>query len=265
MDWTLKPYTYLDLIAEASDPTLLDRAVASLSYGDWVQYGDGSPDQFRKVYTRLMSTDTTFRVKETVAARIGRFSEWIHERRREMEENRENRADQDRWTRQGDVYWMARSKEREEEAEKEEEEKGRAIQVTEFFLGQRIRTDTISQHFTPTWENCTFILHLLTLPFDQFIAKCLCINDQNVRFGNHDDIFYRSVEHCDYLLRAAKRPDDVTHISKCAWVGSGLIRSVQTGSEAAPISKLPDACKDRVRTVQTGSVTTKSDQAGISE
>ncbi|KZS88230.1 hypothetical protein SISNIDRAFT_532525 [Sistotremastrum niveocremeum HHB9708] len=201
--------TYLDLIGETSDPTLLDRAVASLSYRDWMQYGRGSVDQLQKVYTRLMATDTSFRVKETVTAQISRFSAWIPKRRKQIEENREDRALQDGWAREGDEYWIAQSKEREEEAKKEEEEEARAIQLTRFLLSQR--KDNISRGFTPTWENCTHIFDLLSLPFDKFVAKCLCIHDHNINLGDHQYIFFWSVNHCDDLLRADKS-DDVMRI-----------------------------------------------------
>ncbi|KZT33840.1 hypothetical protein SISSUDRAFT_377976 [Sistotremastrum suecicum HHB10207 ss-3] len=200
---------YLDLIADASDPILLERAAASFSYRDWVQYGDGSVDQLRKVYSRVMATDTSFRVRETVNAQISRFSAWIPQRRKEIEENRSWRADQDRKAREGYAFYMAGSKEREEAARKEEEEQFRVIQLTEFLVSQR--KDIISEYFTPTWENCSDILDLFSLPFDKFVAKCLCIHDHNINLGDHRNIFFWSVNHCIQLLRADKS-DDVTRI-----------------------------------------------------
>ncbi|KZT31141.1 hypothetical protein SISSUDRAFT_1068045, partial [Sistotremastrum suecicum HHB10207 ss-3] len=73
------------------------------------------------------------------------------------------------------------------------------------------RKDQISRWFNPTWENCTHILDLLSLPFDEFVAKCLCIHDQDINLGGHDSIFFHSVLHCFDLLRADKS-DDVTRI-----------------------------------------------------
>ncbi|KZS87008.1 hypothetical protein SISNIDRAFT_538360 [Sistotremastrum niveocremeum HHB9708] len=201
--------TYLDQIAEASDPTLLDRAVASLTYGDWVQYGGGSVDQLQKVYTRLMATDTSFRVKETINAQVSLFSAWFSKRWKEIEENREDRAYADRQASEGHVYFIAGSKEREEQAKKEEEEKRRAIQLTKFLISQR--KDGISFCFTPTWENCTEILDLISLPFDAFIAKCVCIHDHNINLGYHQRIFPLSVSHCLGLFDDDKT-DDVTRI-----------------------------------------------------
>ncbi|KZT33787.1 hypothetical protein SISSUDRAFT_1132315 [Sistotremastrum suecicum HHB10207 ss-3] len=199
--------TYQDLIAEASDPTLLDRAVASLSYRDWMQYGGGSADQLQKVYTRLMATDTSFRVQETINAQISRFSAWFSERRKEIEENREDRAERaGSPATEGDENLSEGEFEAKEE---EEEEERRVIQLTAFLVKQR--KDQISRWFNPTWENCTHILDLLSLPFDEFVAKCLCINNYNINLGDHRRIFFWSVFHCFELLRAHKR-SDVTRI-----------------------------------------------------
>ncbi|KZS87023.1 hypothetical protein SISNIDRAFT_491424 [Sistotremastrum niveocremeum HHB9708] len=203
---------YLELIADASDPILLKRAAASFCYREWVQHGDRSINQLSKVLSRLTATDTSFRVRETVNMQISRFRAWITERRSQMEENRKTRAQEDGWARQYGLY-MARSKER----EKEEEEEHRAIELTKFLISQR--TDNISEHFTPTWENCSDILDLISLPFDKFIAKCLCINDHSMNLGDHDLVFFYSVEHCKDLLRA-KKSDDlariVSHVDLCS-------------------------------------------------
>ncbi|KZS88231.1 hypothetical protein SISNIDRAFT_532527 [Sistotremastrum niveocremeum HHB9708] len=200
---------YLEMITDASDPILLERAAASFCYRGWVQHGDGSISQLGKVYSRLTATDTSFRVRETVNAQISRFSAWIPERRKQIEWNRRHRAERDMAARNGNEFWMARWKEREEEAKKEEEEQLRTIQLTEFLIRQR--NDDISRYFTPTWENCTHILDLISLSFDKFISKCLCIYDHSINLGNHHWIFFRSVSHC-YRLLDADKSDDVTRI-----------------------------------------------------
>ncbi|KZT33839.1 hypothetical protein SISSUDRAFT_1122654 [Sistotremastrum suecicum HHB10207 ss-3] len=201
--------TYLALIADASDPSLLERTAASFHYRGWVQHGDGSTDQLRKAFSRLMAMDTSFRVRETVSEQISRFNLWITGRRKQMEKNKEDRADEDRRATEGYPYYRERSKERKEQANKEEEEERRAIQLTEFLVSQR--TDKISRYFFPTWANCTDILHLLHLPFETFVSKCLCIDDYNTNLGNHHRIFFYSVNHCFHLLGADKS-DDVKHI-----------------------------------------------------
>ncbi|KZT35241.1 hypothetical protein SISSUDRAFT_1051714 [Sistotremastrum suecicum HHB10207 ss-3] len=66
-------YVYTELIADASSPGLLERAVASFSYLEWVQSGKVSLDQLEKTFNRLMSTDTSIRVRETVIARVPLF------------------------------------------------------------------------------------------------------------------------------------------------------------------------------------------------
>ncbi|KZT33799.1 hypothetical protein SISSUDRAFT_1053780 [Sistotremastrum suecicum HHB10207 ss-3] len=164
--------TYLDQISEASDPTLLERAVASLSYADWVQYGTGSIDQLEKVYSRLLSTDTSFRVKETVSAQVARFSTWLAMKRAEIETNRRVRTRRARKFSKKARFSLTRSKEIEErtkkEAEKENQEELRAIELTQFLIKQR--DDRVSACFTPTKENYADILDLISLPFDRLIA-----------------------------------------------------------------------------------------------
>ncbi|KZT32936.1 hypothetical protein SISSUDRAFT_1054880, partial [Sistotremastrum suecicum HHB10207 ss-3] len=77
VDWTSRSKllkTYLELIVDANDPKLLDRAVPSFSYTAWVNYGDTKIDLLKRVYDRLMATDTSMRVRETVRAQILRFA-----------------------------------------------------------------------------------------------------------------------------------------------------------------------------------------------
>ncbi|KZT32000.1 hypothetical protein SISSUDRAFT_1067276 [Sistotremastrum suecicum HHB10207 ss-3] len=191
---------YFELLTDTSDPILLERAVASFRYRDWVQYGDGSMDQLRKVLSRLMATDVSFRVRETVSAQISRFSAWIPERREQMKEVQEA------------IEEYRDEEEMEEKEKREEEEKRRAIQLTKFLVGrQEDDISDISEHFTPTWENCTDLLDLISLPIDKFVAKCISIHDHNINLGNHREIFDSSVNHCDDLLDADKF-DDVTRI-----------------------------------------------------
>ncbi|KZS90872.1 hypothetical protein SISNIDRAFT_518225 [Sistotremastrum niveocremeum HHB9708] len=64
---------YTELIADASSPGLLERAVASFSYLEWIHSGKVSLDQLEKTFNRLMSTDTSIRVRETVTARVAQF------------------------------------------------------------------------------------------------------------------------------------------------------------------------------------------------
>ncbi|KZT33643.1 hypothetical protein SISSUDRAFT_395659 [Sistotremastrum suecicum HHB10207 ss-3] len=60
--------TYMELLAEANDPKLLDRVAPSFSYSAWVDYGEGSIELLERVYNRLMASDTSTRVRETVRA-----------------------------------------------------------------------------------------------------------------------------------------------------------------------------------------------------
>ncbi|KZT32181.1 hypothetical protein SISSUDRAFT_1067129 [Sistotremastrum suecicum HHB10207 ss-3] len=196
-------------MAEASDPGLLERAATSFSFSYWVRYGGGTLDDLLSVRTRLNATDTSFRVRETLNVQISRFGLWIKERRKQMEKNRKTRALDEELARGAHELHIARSKEREEQRKKEEEEARRAIELTKFLLSRR--EDNISEHFTPKWENCADIVRLISLPFDQFIAECLCINDHNNNLGDHQNIFFYAVNHCINFLNTNKF-DDVTRM-----------------------------------------------------
>ncbi|KZS88217.1 hypothetical protein SISNIDRAFT_532514 [Sistotremastrum niveocremeum HHB9708] len=180
---TMLMEVYLELMAETSEPGILERTTASFSLSQWVRYGGGTMDELWTVRTRLMASHTSFRVRETMNRQFARLSLWFSQRQREPEEVRSGRA-------------------REDQA-REKNEEVRVIELTKFLVGQR--TDEISRHFAPTRKNCTEILNLLSLPFDEFIAKCLC--DRNIDVGNHRKIFHYSVAHCLNLLRVGKSHD----------------------------------------------------------
>ncbi|KZS95597.1 hypothetical protein SISNIDRAFT_464597 [Sistotremastrum niveocremeum HHB9708] len=72
----------MDLIAEASDPKLLDRVSSSFSYKAWVllQWSDKVPiELLKRAYDRLMASDTSTRVRETVRAQMSRFAKYCRE------------------------------------------------------------------------------------------------------------------------------------------------------------------------------------------
>ncbi|KZT33800.1 hypothetical protein SISSUDRAFT_379420 [Sistotremastrum suecicum HHB10207 ss-3] len=107
--------------------------------------------------------------------------------------------------------FMAREEEREKEAEQKAKEESRTVELTNFLVRQRT-DDSLSPFFTTTSENCTDILDLISLPFERFVAKCLCINDHDdINLGDHHSIFFWSVNYCDDLLRANRR-GEVTRI-----------------------------------------------------
>ncbi|KZT33088.1 hypothetical protein SISSUDRAFT_444187 [Sistotremastrum suecicum HHB10207 ss-3] len=175
--------TYLHLIAEASDPKLLERAVGSFSYATWVIYGGGltSLDALERAYSRLMATDTSIRVRETVNVQIGYFALWIREREAQRQ-----------W--EGGPWVTAQPKELEENS--------RVLHLTEFLL--RLPSQDIYRSLIPTHSNIPRILELLAFPFDQLTAHCLCINDQTTELGDHDDILNHAMQHCDALLNEGK-------------------------------------------------------------
>ncbi|KZT36929.1 hypothetical protein SISSUDRAFT_912380 [Sistotremastrum suecicum HHB10207 ss-3] len=188
--------TYLELLADASEPALLERAAASFSFSHWVQHGGGTVDDLWTVRTRLSATDTSFRVRETINAQIPRFRAWLQERHKEIEDNRRERRTNEARLR-GQVRYKLHLEALENEARKEDDEEQRTIELTQFLLNQR--TDGMSSQFTPTRDNCADILELIDLPFDVFVAKCLCIHDRNDHLGDHHDIFHASVNYCEAL------------------------------------------------------------------
>ncbi|KZS88851.1 hypothetical protein SISNIDRAFT_489695 [Sistotremastrum niveocremeum HHB9708] len=189
------------------EPGLLERAAASFSFSHWVQHGGGTVDDLWTVRTRLNATDTSFRVRETINAQIPRFRAWLAGRHKEIEDNRKERyAHEERLRERGGFELHLEALE--DEAKKEDEEEHRAIELTQFLLNQR--TDRISGKFTPTRDNCAGILELIGLPFDVFVAKCLCVHDRDDHSGNHHDIFHASVNYCEALR--SRQSEGVTQI-----------------------------------------------------
>ncbi|KZS88849.1 hypothetical protein SISNIDRAFT_459272 [Sistotremastrum niveocremeum HHB9708] len=199
--------TYLELMADASEPGLLERAAASFSFSHWVQHGGGTVNDLWTVRTRLNATDTSFRVRETINAQIPRFRAWLQERHKEIEDSKRERRANGEWLR-GRVGYELHLEALEDEAKKEDEEGHRAIELTQFLLSQR--TDRVSSQFTPTRDNCPDILELIDLPFDVFVAKCLCIHDRDDHLGDHHNIFYASVNYCEALR--SRQSEGVTQI-----------------------------------------------------
>ncbi|KZT38031.1 hypothetical protein SISSUDRAFT_787588 [Sistotremastrum suecicum HHB10207 ss-3] len=73
---------YLSLLSQSNDPNLLERAIGSFSLVGWVKYcsGNGKWDDIelsvkmlKKAYTRLTASDTSFRVHQTLKARLRSF------------------------------------------------------------------------------------------------------------------------------------------------------------------------------------------------
>ncbi|KZS87013.1 hypothetical protein SISNIDRAFT_491416 [Sistotremastrum niveocremeum HHB9708] len=62
--------TYMELISEGGDPDLLERVVPSFSYQEWIHHGKGSVTHLEKAYNRLMATDMSTRVHETLKTRF---------------------------------------------------------------------------------------------------------------------------------------------------------------------------------------------------
>ncbi|KZT38891.1 hypothetical protein SISSUDRAFT_707913 [Sistotremastrum suecicum HHB10207 ss-3] len=200
---------YLELIAEVNDPNLLEGVVASFSYSDWVQYGDGCVEQLTKVVNRFMASDTSRRVRQTVMSQISRLSSWLHERQSKVNELRTQRTEHQNW-----MAWigggfhselMRMKQEEEEEAERER----RILDVTTFLL--QGHGHPIYRNFLPTYQNCAYILEIVSLPLEESIARCLRAYDDQRPLGDCDKIFSEAVDYCDSLLRSGRK-DALTRI-----------------------------------------------------
>ncbi|KZS88938.1 hypothetical protein SISNIDRAFT_489598 [Sistotremastrum niveocremeum HHB9708] len=171
--------TYMDLIAEASDPKLLERAVASFSYVEWFQNRDQSQEELarmKKTWDRLTATDTSLRVRETLTARARQFV---------PSDSWEIRVLGERLT----------------------------TELVQFFLGthsypRSFRDSLVEDAFKP--DNAD-LRPLAALPFEECIARVLCAYNYNGKLGDRRDIFFFAERRCHFLLCEGKS-DDVTRI-----------------------------------------------------
>ncbi|KZS88635.1 hypothetical protein SISNIDRAFT_489876 [Sistotremastrum niveocremeum HHB9708] len=167
---------FMDLIAEASDPRLLERAVGSFSYIEWFDGGQGSVDQLGKTYNRIMATDTSVRVRETLRVRLGEFVPCTSRGLRELGEKLT----------------------------------GEHLQ---FFFAihsypQHFRDSISKDVFKPDNQD---LRPLSLLPFEECIARVLCSYHHEGKLGDRRWIFHLAEEHCHNLLLEGNR-DDVTRI-----------------------------------------------------
>ncbi|KZS88960.1 hypothetical protein SISNIDRAFT_528187 [Sistotremastrum niveocremeum HHB9708] len=171
--------TYMDLIAEASDPKLLERAVASFSYVDWFQNRDQSQEELarmKKTWDRLTATDTSLRVRETLTARARQF------------------VPSDRW----EIKVLGERL---------------TTELMQFFCAihsypQYFRDSLVADAFKP--DNAD-LRPLAALPFEECVARVLCSYNHKGKLGHREEIFDLAENHCTNLLWEGKR-DDVTRI-----------------------------------------------------
>ncbi|KZT32700.1 hypothetical protein SISSUDRAFT_519651 [Sistotremastrum suecicum HHB10207 ss-3] len=169
--------TYMELIAEVNDPKLLDRVAPSFSYVAWVGYGDGSIELLERVYDRLMASDTSTRVRETVTAQMSRFAEYCRE--------------QSGWV--GD-------------------ELGKNDLPEFLFRRYSFPSDFPAWATIVSFqENNRDLRDIGALPAEECVAQLLCTYDQNRQLGDRFEIFDKAVIHCDPLVYRGHE-DDVMRI-----------------------------------------------------
>ncbi|KZS88634.1 hypothetical protein SISNIDRAFT_489875 [Sistotremastrum niveocremeum HHB9708] len=163
---------FMDLIAEASDPKLLERAVGSFSYVEWFEDGEGTADQLAKTWNRLTATDTSIRVRETLRARMTQFVK--------------------------------------DQNEKSKEITPKQIQVLASVcpLADRFIAEVYYASFR---ADNTDLRPLALLPLEECVARVLCSYNHEGKLGDRQTIFHLAEKHCHDLLEEGKG-DDVTRI-----------------------------------------------------
>ncbi|KZS88942.1 hypothetical protein SISNIDRAFT_459178 [Sistotremastrum niveocremeum HHB9708] len=164
--------TYMELIAEASDPALLERAVASFSYVKWYDEGKGSVVQVLKTGNRLMATDTSIRVRETLRAR----ARWLIP------------SDSQELRLLGGIFTK---------------------ELVQFFLAvhsypERFRNSLLEAAFKAGNED---LRPLAALPFDECVARVMASYNHEGRLGERKWLFYLAENHCAKLLKEGKTED----------------------------------------------------------
>ncbi|KZT38017.1 hypothetical protein SISSUDRAFT_1047589 [Sistotremastrum suecicum HHB10207 ss-3] len=171
--------TYMDLIAEASDPKLLERAVASFSFVEWLQNRDQSHEelaQLKKTWDRLTATDTSLRVRETLTARARQFV---------PSDSQKLRGSGERVTRELVQFFCAIHSYPEE--------------FRDLLLETAFQRDNAD------------LRPLAALPFEECVARVLCSYNHKGKLGDRERIFDWAEIHCYNLLEEGK-VDDVTRI-----------------------------------------------------
>ncbi|KZS88953.1 hypothetical protein SISNIDRAFT_489610 [Sistotremastrum niveocremeum HHB9708] len=176
-DKSIMILVYFELIAEASDPQLIERAIASFSYKEWFEDGKGDVAQLEKTYNRLTATDTSVRVRETIRARAMQFTPFGFGNNLGMV---------------GDG--MAKDL------------------VQNFHHFQAYPRDFRDEILLALGKDANADLRpLAALPFEECIARVLCSYNHKGKLGDRTSIFDFAQRHCHDLLREGKE-DDVTWI-----------------------------------------------------
>ncbi|KZS88940.1 hypothetical protein SISNIDRAFT_528169 [Sistotremastrum niveocremeum HHB9708] len=182
---------FMDLIAEASDPKLLERAVGSFSYVEWIKSGEQSResvDQLKKTWNRLTATDTSVRVHETLKARISAFVEFCAKKH---------------WEINDDIM-------------------SSIVQSSPY--STRFRAEVLSTSFG---DNNSDLRPLAALPFEECIARVLCSRNHDGIWGNRTSIFVDAQRYCVELLFDEATKDDLTrilsHVDRLDFVKSHIL------------------------------------------
>ncbi|KZT36365.1 hypothetical protein SISSUDRAFT_1063701 [Sistotremastrum suecicum HHB10207 ss-3] len=162
--------TYMRLVSEASDPKLLDRVVPSFSIVFWLVHGGLPLDLLKSTYERLMATDTSIRVRETVLAHLSRFVAYCRKSREDLRGRLSDKP------------------------------------LLDFLIEKCSFPDyaPAATFFSSFYESNDDLLPVSSLPTGECIAHLLCTYDHNGDLGDRSLIFFRAVDHCYTLLKEDK-------------------------------------------------------------
>ncbi|KZT38018.1 hypothetical protein SISSUDRAFT_1119885 [Sistotremastrum suecicum HHB10207 ss-3] len=167
---------FMDIMAESSQPDLLERAVGSFSYVEWFENGKGTADQLEKTWNRLTATDTSVRVRETLKARAQQFIPYGAKN----------------WTKVGP---------------------GLTKELIQSFSAFQSWPEEFREQFLKTSfrGGNTDLRGFSLLPFEECIARVLCSYNHEGMLGSRWSIFDLAEKHCLDLFEEGKG-DDVTRI-----------------------------------------------------
>ncbi|KZT33395.1 hypothetical protein SISSUDRAFT_418129 [Sistotremastrum suecicum HHB10207 ss-3] len=180
--------TYARLISETNDPNLLDRAAPSLVFKECMS--SASLPHLIAATRRLLSTDTSIRVKATVRTQYDAFIGWL-QNDPVIHVQQSNALSVD------DVRDIIRWK----------NECSTLLQIK----SERIWFSPVNVILTSFLPHNKDLLPIGRLPFEQCIARVLCIFDQSRQLGDCEDVLRHAMGHCNWLI-AHQKVDDVTRI-----------------------------------------------------
>lgn len=199
--------TYAKLVLNTNDVEVLERSVPSFEIGEWYAARDSLLPVFHAVRERLLATDTSFRVKETVHKQLVYFIDWEGWNALEEDGRRDLKAnDFTRWCR------------------------AQCPKLINSLRGFRHDFFLPFAFFASLEEDNADLRDYTLDSHEECVAGILCTFNSDRELGDRKDIFECAVDTCDGLLFDG-RTDDITailsHVNPASLLCS-LIRNPRT-------------------------------------